>query len=564
MFKELKLVVLGVLIALGANAQSVAEPQFVSLNYKNETLGYILNDISEDYGVQFSYSSDAIAVKKKLSLRVDQTSLDRALTELCDVAELKYAKIGGQMVLKAAPKPVKAPERKVEKITHIEVPKLPKSIKQQTPLYQEDAEEEQRRYEALAFAKMNRLETKQINSIPGGERVVVVESQRFESLAEEILEEDEKIESDNRLAQISIFSRVGTNSRKSDELTNNLSVNLFWGANGGVDGLEVGGVFNHIKNDVRGIQAAGIGNHVNNNVIGTQASGVFNIADGKVEGVQASGIFNIAKEATAIQASGLFNIASNKFSGLQVAPLFNYAGPGSGVQVSSLLNVNRGKVKTQISGLMNVAGDVDYAQISPFLNIAKKVSGFQFGIINVADTVSGVPLGMLTLVKKGYNRVDFFASESMLGNFALKLGAKSFYNIFQIGARWDEESNTINGNTEKNTLLTWGLGYGMGTAIKLNRKSLLNIEAIGMHVNEGERWTSELNILTQLRILADVRIGHRTSIFAGPSGNIMFSNLYDADSNTYGSNIMPYSLYDETINGTNIKMWIGFIGGIRF
>ena len=92
----------------------------------------------------------------------------------------------------------------------------------------------------------------------------------------------------------------------------------------------------------------------------------------------------------------------------------------------------------------------------------------------------------------------------------------------------------------------------------------MNVEAVAIHINEGERWTNKLNLLNQLRFLMDFRIADRTSIFAGPVGNLMVSRLYDAENDQYGSTIMPYSLYDDTSNGINVKMWIGFNAGIRF
>ena len=549
-------------VAFGQSEQG----QLVSFSYENQSLGYILSDINQNYGVRFSYSSNVIAVKRRLSIRVQEVPMNKALDQLCDKAELKRAKIGDQLVLKAAPRkvPVQKP-RKIEKITKIKHPELPKYIEQQTPLYQEPVEEELAENITLAYTNVDPIQSKEIKSLPGGDRVVEMETKRFKTLANTDLSKASKPDDYNRLAQISILPRVGTNASKSEDIINNVSVNLFWGSNGGVDGLEVGGIFNSIQQDMKGVQVAGVGNHVNENVVGTQVGGIFNVARGKAEGVQASGIFNYAKKATAIQAAGIFNIADDCFSGLQVAPIMNSAGPGMGVQVSGLMNINHGGIKTQVSGLMNIAGDVDYAQISPIMNIAKKVKGFQFGLINVADTVSGVPIGLLNLVRKGYNRVEIFAGESLVANAGLKLGARSFYNIFQIGARWDNEITTdLNGNENKENVLTWGFGYGFGTAFKLNKKSLLNIELVGMHINEREEWTDELNLLGQLRFLVDMRLGRRTSIFVGPTGNIMLSNRFDADSNTYGSNIMSYSLYDETIDGTNTKMWIGFNGGFRF
>ena len=253
------------------------------------------------------------------------------------------------------------------------------------------------------------------------------------------------------------------------------------------------------------------------------------------------------------------------FSGLQVAPIMNSAGPGMGVQVSGLMNINHGGIKTQVSGLMNIAGDVDYAQISPVMNIAKKVKGFQFGLINVADTVSGVPIGLLNLVRKGYNRVEIFAGESLVANAGLKLGARSFYNIFQIGARWDNEiTMDLNGNENKGNVLTWGFGYGFGTAFKLNKKSLLNIELVGMHINEMESWTDRLNLLGQFRTTFDFKLCERLSFYAGPTFNVMFSNLYDPVSDTYGSRVLPVDpLFNVQEGSTNIQGWIGFSAGLR-
>lgn len=556
----INLTIIFLLSSLGLSAQSTGK-KMVSWNYKQQTIGYILNDISAEYDVKFSYSSEVIGTSRKVSSTVKDVPFNQGFKNLCNSAQLQYAHIGGQYVLKSEPIPTfhPKPKRKLETLTQLPKTKLPRRIEQLTPLYQEELPPSQ----VFAYNGVDPLNKNQVNTLAGGDRVIEMEVDRFKNLPDQFNQNNE--EDYNRLAQVSILPRIGTNAAKSEKIVNNVSVNLFWGANGGVDGLEVGGIFNHIEKDVKGVQVAGIGNYVNEDVVGTQASGLLNMANGNVQGFQVSGLFNYAREASAIQVSGLFNITAQEFSGLQVAPIFNYAGPGGGVQLASIMNLNKGAVKTQISALMNVAGDVDYAQISPLINIAKKVDGFQFGLINVADTVSGVPFGLLNIVKKGYNRVDIFASESLIANVGLKLGARSFYNIFHLGARWDDENALdLNGNEVSENKMTWGLGYGIGTAVKVGPASLLNIEAVAIHINEKEAWTNDLNLLTQLRLFLELQLGRRTGMFIGPTGNIMFSNLYDADTDTYGSRVMPYNLYDETIEGTNTKAWVGFSGGIRF
>ena len=61
-------------------------------------------------------------------------------------------------------------------------------------------------------------------------------------------------------AQVSLVPSLGTNGYKSEEKTNNISFNVISGRNGGVDGVEVGLMTNHVKNDVKGVQVAGLVN----------------------------------------------------------------------------------------------------------------------------------------------------------------------------------------------------------------------------------------------------------------------------------------------------------------
>ena len=323
----------------------------------------------------------------------------------------------------------KKPEQKIGKLRTLE-PKL----KQTTPIYQEPIKDRgasaERRKKVVQREKIepaSPIDRPKLAQIPGGDSMKELDLEKYK--APQIDPEDLEEEEGWRLAQISILPYVGTNSSKSDEIKNNFSFNVLWGTNGGVEGIEVGGFVNTVIRDVYGVQVAGLGNSVGGNVIGTQASGLFNIAGGRVQGVQASGLFNISGDADAIQFSGLFNVAGGDFSGIQTSGLFNTSKGTSGIQVAGLFNASGAKTKTQVSGLVNVAGDVGVGQVAGLMNIGKKVNGFQIGLINIADTIAGTPIGLLNIVKKGYNRVEFSAGEALLANFALKLGAKSFYNI---------------------------------------------------------------------------------------------------------------------------------------
>ncbi|MBK7874101.1 MAG: STN domain-containing protein [Saprospiraceae bacterium] len=554
------MILLAALTVNVGSAQSVLQ-QKVTFRYSNERLGTILHDISDEYAVNFAYSSHFIPVDDKVSINVRNENLSVALDEIFAPSGVVYANIGGQIVLKMGNQP-----KKQEQLSQINT--LPKSVKQTSPVHPPNEHEgwlmEQMKRDRESTLTM--LETQPINEISGGTQAAKIEQYQLTP----VQIQDDEIE---RMAQVSILPFIGTNMLQSAEVTNKLSLNVLWGVNGGVEGVEVGGFFNHIKNDVNGVQVAGFGNTVGGNTVGTQVSGLFNVTKGSVQGVQASGIFNVSGKTDAVQAAGLFNVTTADFAGVQASGLFNVSkGKADGVQVSSLFNVAHGKTKAQFSSFFNVAHDVEIAQISSLLNVGKNVKGLQIGLINVADSTSGVPIGLLNIIKNGYNRVEFSAGDALYANFALKLGARSFYNIFHFGARWDDI--TITKMTpdskepieESGTLMSWGLGYGFGTTIGFGPRTLMNIEAVTIHVNELEEWTEELNLLNQLRLLIDIRTGKHTSLFAGPVGSIMVSKLRRSDYNTEGSMIAPYTFYNKTspTSGSNVQMWVGFNAGVRF
>lgn len=550
-----------------AKAQSLQ--QRVTVRYTNAKLGNVLQDISDNYAINFTYSSHFIPVDQSITVNAVNEPLSSALDAIFAPTGVVYANIGGQVVLKMGNKP-----KDTGRLSQLNT--LPKEVKQESPIHPLSEHEqwllEQMKNEREQYITW--LEKRQIKEIPhtgGGDQAQEID---FEQLITPPSPRPAASASDQRLAQVSILPFVGTNALRSAELTNNVSLNIFWGVNGGVEGMEVGGFFNHIRNDVLGVQVAGLGNTVGGNTIGTQASGLFNVNRGKMQGVQASGLFNIAGKTDAVQAAGLFNVTNDDFAGVQAAGLFNVSsGKADGVQASGLFNYAGGRTKAQFATFFNVAGDVHVGQASALLNVGKQVSGFQIGLINVADTVSGVPIGLLNIVKRGYNHIEFAAGDALYANVGLKLGAHSFYNIFHVGARWDDVKTaqgksaaiTTSGTPQSNTLMSWGLGYGIGTTISFSPHALMNIEAVAIHVNELEQWTNELNLLNQLRMTIDLRTGRHTSLFAGPVGNLMVSRLQRSDYSTPGSMIAPYTLYEETTaDGTTIQAWVGFNAGIRF
>jgi hypothetical protein len=554
----------------------------VSFSYNRIPLKQVLNDISNDHAVFFAYSAEYIPLQQPVTVSVNSLPLSDALDKLFEPLPVAYRYIGGQVVLKPVQK---------EPVPRITQKPTPKEVQQQSPLYpdprQEEMAAERRRRWAesaplISQRKVGQVENTSQNGSAENLQVyqispIVTEPPVAEeptppvdstqvppdssALDNRVLQEVKTTPS-SRLAQISLLPYLGTNALKSSRISNRLSINLLWGHNAGVEGVEVGGLVNSIRNDVKGVQVAGLGNAVGHDVIGSQIAGMFNISGDTIFGVQAGGVFNIAGQGNAIQTAGVFNIAGRDFAGVQASGLFNVAGENArSLQAAGLFNTSRGDARLQIGGLFNVSRGVNVGQVSSLINVAKQVKGFQIALLNVADTVNGISIGLLNFIRKGYNRVEIAGSDAFFGNLSFKIGVKPFYNILYLGARITKAPSSIPNNEIRE--LTWGLGYGLGTTIPFSRRFLVNLEAVFIKVNEREPWTTGLHQMYQFRLPLDLRTGRRSSIFAGPTFNILQSKRFSTEYGFGGSELVKKPWFDRMEGLKRTQGWMGFNVGIR-
>ena len=404
-----------------------------------------------------------------------------------------------------------------------------------------------------------------------------------------------------RKAQVSLLPMIGTNALNSGVTKNNFSVNLFAGYSGAVDGVEIGGFFNIVREDVKGVQVAGLGNITGGKTKGTQISGFFNNNRGSMYGVQAAGFNNFVMDTIkgvqaagfnniivgrldGVQAAGFSNIATNNSDGYQIAGFANvalkdinklqasgfgnYAGGVKGMQVAGFGNVCKGELTgTQLAGFFNYGTSVKGVQVSGFtnvctkemsgtqltgmLNVGGKIKGTQVGFINIADSVSGATIGFFSFVLKGYHEVELTANDVFYLNAMFKTGTHKFYNIFtaSLFPRPDKDM--------------YALGYGIGTDFQLSKKLDMNLDFIGNQINEDGPWTEELNLLSKARLNLGFQIFKGGYFVIGPEFNIYTSQRFDAENNRLGSQFAPYTFYDKDVRGTNVQMWLGGTAGLR-
>lgn len=184
--------------------------------------------------------------------------------------------------------------------------------------------------------------------------------------------------------RLTIIPPLSTNGLNALDYTARYSINAIGGIHGGLDGIEVGGLFNYNKYYANGFQIAGGAN----------------ITGGEMAGVNFAGLTNISRyEMSGIQISGLANIAGDDLAGIQIAGALNVAdGTSSGLQFSGLGNISTEDIEgVQGAGLFNAAwGDISGIQVAGVANIAKEdVEGLQVsgGINFAANDISGLQMG---------------------------------------------------------------------------------------------------------------------------------------------------------------------------
>jgi hypothetical protein len=510
--------------------------------------------IEDEYEVRISYSKQVIPYEEMVALNINTDDLSDLLKELKTQTGIESRQKGRRVVLKyqleneevlarsaqesielPPSQPIQHPENDEVASTSLNTrARVPKEV-----LFQPRRREEDR------IAVLEKIEEKDPRVLSVAERT----SNELKTL--EVREEE------IYLAQFSIVPGP-KNTEHKQARKYRFSVNAVAGVTGGVQGLEIGGAYNGIKRNLEGVQVAGVTNYIAGNIWGGQIAGGINLNKGIIRGVQVAGAGNINHQADALQLAGLFNYNREISRGFQFAGMFNISRNIAGSQMASFFNYASGYIDVQVSGFANIADETDM-QVAGLVNVARKVDYFQLGLINIADTVGGASFGLLNLIRKGYNKVEFSVGETMLGNVAVKLGTRKFYNIFQISSNFKK-------NISNNGLI-WGYGYGFGFFQGVDRFLKINPEVIVMNIHERNLLQPDLNLLSQVKLLFHFNRSSKTEYFAGPTLNWTISKIRDYDTTIVSSSIAPYDLwhrsYFRTSDIIDSKFWIGFSAGVR-
>lgn len=338
--------------------------------------------------------------------------------------------------------------------------------------------------------------------------------------------------------QVSLTPGLSSHGKMSGQVINNFSLNVLGGYTAGTNGVEIGGLFNIDKKEVRYFQAAG----------------VFNVVGGRVDGFQVAGVNNTVLNATnGFQAAGVNNHVEGKFVGFQVSGVYNHVSDSvKGMQAAGVANFAKRKVSgVQLAGVGNVSNkETDGVQIAGVFNYSKKLRGVQFAVINIADTSEGYSIGLINIILKGYHKLSFYTNEIVNVNAAFKTGNSKMYSILHAGVNAGD-SNRL-----------YSFGYGLGSELNLNKKKTLSLnpELTSQYLYMGS-W-DYTNILNRIQLNLNVKLGKYVSLFAGPAFSVYIS---DQQTGVHGYRFpIPPSGYKTTSFGDKVTGWFGWNAGINF
>ncbi|WP_338865806.1 caspase family protein [Myxococcus stipitatus] len=347
-----------------------------------------------------------------------------------------------------------------------------------------------------------------------------------------------------RFLNVGLAPKLQTNSLFGDtNVDNGLSLSFGLATMGRLDGFAMAMGANWNADSVRGVQTALGANVVRGNVNGTQLTVGGNWVDGfvegaqlavagnwageRVEGIQAAVGVNVARKGGLIGQFGVgANVSSQSMKGAQLSVGTSWVdGDFEGYQAAVGVSMVRGHMKgmqmsvgmsyadsakgAQLS-FLNVGGDVRGMQLG-LINIAGKMNGLQLGLINVSrDLESGVPVGLLNIVRNGQFHVEAYGNDFNYANVSLKVGSRYLYTALVVGM----------GSIRSRGPSHWSTGVGIGGHLPLTERFFADVDVVTHSIyewgdGEGNR------LLHQARLMLGFQVTPHFAIIAGPTANLL-------------------------------------------
>lgn len=170
------------------------------------------------------------------------------------------------------------------------------------------------------------------------------------------------------------------------------------------------------------------------------------------------------------------NVVPNNFK-FPLVGFINIAQGNHNYPQIGFVNATLGSYKTAQVGFVNTNFKTTQGVQVGFVNISKETTkGVQIGFFNYSDTVEGVPIAFLSIVRKGgYRAFEVSTNSLSYINFSFKIGVPKFYTIFQL---------SYNPNFTHKIASSIGIGslIPLGGKFYFNPESLQTIVTLKKHI----------------------------------------------------------------------------------
>lgn len=277
----------------------------------------------------------------------------------------------------------------------------------------------------------------------------------------------------------------------------------------------------------------------------------------RVDGMAiAMGATIVDEHMQGIAASLAANITRGTHRGLQLTHGYNYAGDLRGVQ----------------NGSINRALKVQGLQVG-FINIGGSVRGAQIGLINWAKDADA-SIGLIPITKEGGVRFEVSTSDTAMFNVGLRLPARHTYTFISAGLHpFGTKRGHVGTNLERGK--AWEFGGGFGGHIPVASGVFIDIDMSLWGVTSGLRQGAALGGMAKLRTMVGWQAAKHLAIFGGPTLNVLvdqldpaFDPLADNEASVHAGKVdrpgYGYVAYQRTFDEVRVRMWPGFVAGLRF
>lgn len=308
-----------------------------------------------------------------------------------------------------------------------------------------------------------------------------------------------------------------------------------------MNGLQISGLANFVKNDAYGMMLSALVNAVGGDAAGFQLSGLTNITGRRFDGLSLSGLMNISTEVVnGVQIAGLLNTCGVQVNGLQLSLLGNVGMVVSGSQVCMISNIASDRIRgLQLAGVANIAMNADKAlQLSTLTNVCLdsmrgaqvaiignyaehvegaqiglfniatgKVHGWQVGVVNHSNDTTAHKIGLVNITPKTKIQAMLFGSNTSKFNVAVRFKNRMNYSILGIGSHYFDMNEDFSGC----------LFYRTGLYFPLKNKFEISGDLGFFHIEDFEDEDAETPIRLyslQARVNLSYRILPKLNVFA--------------------------------------------------